>query len=162
MMRKALGLLAIAVLVLVLAPLAGLRAVPQDPPEKPQQRPTFRTGAELVRVDVVVLDRQGLPVTSLTANDFELQEEGAAQEIKSFQFVKADGQPEANDERTLAIRSRSHAASEAARENVRLFLIFWDEYHIGQMASATRARNALAQFVRTAFGPTDIVAFMIH
>jgi VWFA-related protein len=158
MMRKALGLLAIAVL--VLAPLAALRATTQDPPAKPQQRPTFRTGAELVRVDVVVLDRQGLPVTNLSANDFELQEEGTAQEIKSFQFVKADGQPEANDERTLAIRSRSHAASEAARENVRVFLIFWDEYHIGQMASATRARNALAQFVRTAFGPTDIVAFM--
>jgi VWFA-related protein len=157
MMRKALGLLATAVL--ALAPLGGLGAIAQDPP-KPQQRPTFRTGAELVRVDVVVLDRQGLPVPTLTANDFELQEEGAAQEIKTFQFVKADGNPEANDERTLAIRSRSHAASEASRENVRLFLIFWDEYHIGQMASATRARNALAHFVRTAFGPTDIVAFM--
>ncbi len=144
---------------LALAPLAAIRAIAQDPPP-PQQRPTFRTGAELVRVDVVVLDRNGLPVPSLTASDFELQEEGAAQEIKSFQFVKADGLPEANDERTLAIRSRSHAANEASRENVRLFLIFWDEYHIGQMASATRARGALAQFVRTAFGPTDIVAFM--
>jgi VWFA-related protein len=154
---RTLGLVAIAVL--ALAPVGALRGIPQDPPQ-PQQRPTFRTGAELVRVDVVVLDRHGLPVPTLTANDFELQEEGAAQEIKTFQFVKADGHPEANDERTLAIRSRSHAASEASRENVRLFLIFWDEYHIGQMVSATRARNALAQFVRTAFGPTDIVAFM--
>ena len=120
----------------------------------------FKTGADLVRVDVVVLDRQGEPVTSLTAGDFELQEEGVAQEIRAFQFVKADGHPAANDEVSLVIRSRSHAASEAARDNVRLFLIFWDEYHIGQMASATRARNALTQFVRTAFGPTDIVAFM--
>jgi VWFA-related protein len=41
-----------------------------------------------------------------------------------------------------------------------VFLIFWDEYHIGQMVSANRARAALMQFVRTAFGPTDIVAFM--
>lgn len=163
-MRKAYGLLAAFVLIAVLAGIRVMSAVSpasgQDAAPPPQQRPTFRTGAELVRVDVVVLDRHGLPVPSLTANDFELQEEGTAQEIKSFQFVKADGQPEANDDRTLAIRSRSHAASEASRENVRLFLIFWDEYHIGQMMSATRARNALAQFVRTAFGPTDIVAFM--
>ena len=43
---------------------------------------------------------------------------------------------------------------------MRLFLIFWDEYHIGQMMSATRARGYLTQFVRTAFGPTDIVGFM--
>ena len=61
---------------------------------------------------------------------------------------------------SLTIRSRSHAAAEAAKDNVRLFLIFWDEYHIGQMVSANRARAYLMQFVRTAFGPTDIVGFM--
>jgi VWFA-related protein len=155
MSRKAPGPLATAVLAVI--PLYLITLAAQDPP---QQRPTFKTGAELVRVDVVVLDRDGRPVPTLAATDFDLQEEGASQEIRSFQFVRADGQPEANDERTLTIRSRSHAASEASRDNVRVFLIFWDEYHIGQMASATRARNALMQFVRTAFGPTDIVAFM--
>lgn len=130
-------------------------------PDKPQpQKPVFRTGAELVRVDVVVLDRKGQPVPSLTAGDFVLQEEGVEQEIKSFQFVSANGQPDADNELSLTIRSRSHAASEAAKDNVRLFLIFWDEYHIGQMASANRARSSLMQFVRSAFGPTDIVAFM--
>jgi VWFA-related protein len=165
----------LAIAVMAAAGLVVLGAAPidqQDPAGQPQdqkkeaaqppqpQRPVFKTGADLVRVDVVVLDRHGQPVTSLTTNDFELQEEGVAQEIRAFQFVKADGQPEPNNELSLAIRSRSHAATEAARDNVRLFLIFWDEYHIGQMASATRARNALMQFVRTAFGPTDIVAFM--
>ena len=131
------------------------------PPDTPQpQKPVFRTGAELVRVDVVVLDRKGQPVPSLTAADFELQEEGELQEIKAFQFVRADGQPDADSEVSLTIRSRSHAASEAAKDNVRVFLIFWDEYHIGQMASANRARAALMEFVRRAFGPTDLVAFM--
>ena len=134
-------------------------SAPPAQPEQPQ-KPVFRTGAELVRVDVVVLNRQGQPVPSLSANDFELQEEGVSQEIQSFQFVRADGQPAADNELPLAIRSRSHAAMEASRDNVRVFLIFWDEYHIGQMASATRARASLMQFVRTAFGPTDIVAFM--
>jgi VWFA-related protein len=133
----------------------------QTPPSAPDtQKPVFRTGAELVRVDVVVLDRKGQPVPSLTAGDFELQEEGVDQEIRSFQFVKADGLPDADNELSLTIRSRSHAAAEASKDNVRVFIIFWDEYHIGQMASATRARASLMQFVRNAFGPTDIVAFM--
>jgi VWFA-related protein len=136
-------------------------AAAQTSPSAPDtQKPVFRTGAELVRVDVVVLDRKGQPVPSLTAGDFELQEEGVDQEIRSFQFVKADGLPDADNELSLTIRSRSHAAAEASRDNVRVFIIFWDEYHIGQMASANRARASLMQFVRNAFGPTDIVAFM--
>ena len=120
----------------------------------------FRTGAELVRVDVAVLDRHGVPVSSLTAGDFELEEDGVAQEIRTFQFIRNSGQPNESDDVSLTIRSRSHAASEAAKDNVRLFLIFWDEYHIGQMVSANRARSYLMHFVRTAFGPTDIVGFM--
>jgi VWFA-related protein len=131
-----------------------------NPDQKPQQPPVFRTGADLVRVDVAVLDRRGLPVPSLTASDFELQEDGVTQEIRAFQYVRADGQPAAGDDVELPIRSRSHAASEAAKDDVRVFLIFWDEYHIGQLASAVRARQYLMQFVRTAFGPRDLVAFM--
>ena len=96
----------------------------------------------------------------MTAADFELQEDGVAQEIRSFQFVRNIGQASKDDDVSLTIRSRSHAEAEAAKDNVRLFLIFWDEYHIGQMVSANRARSYLMQFVRTAFGPTDIVGFM--
>ena len=131
----------------------------QQPPPQPP-KPVFRTGAELVRVDVAVLDRKGIPVSSLTAADFELQEDGVAQEIRTFQFVENHGQPGKDDDVSLTIRSRSHAEAEAAKDNVRLFLIFWDEYHIGQMMSANRARTYLTHFVRTAFGPTDIVGFM--
>jgi VWFA-related protein len=170
--RPFIGLLAAAAAILLAgAPQARTEADQTQPPpatpaaaaapnDVPQQKPVFRTGAELVRVDVVVLDKKGVPVTNLTAEDFELEDEGEPQEIRSFQYVNADGQPDADSEVSLTIRSRSHAAAEASRDNVRVFLIFWDEYHIGQMASAVRARSALMQFVRTAFGPTDIVAFM--
>ena len=170
-----------ALLAVVLASLLVLRVFAQNPPPGPasqsppqappapsnpapaqsqQPKPVFRTGAELVRVDVAVLDKHGAPVTTLKADDFELTDEGERQEIKSFQYIAADGQPNADDEVSLTIRSRSHAAVEASKDNVRVFLIFWDEYHIGQMASALRAKTALMRFVRTAFGPTDIVAFM--
>ena len=139
-------------------PAAQGSAAGQNPQQPP--KPVFRTGAELVRVDVAVLDKKGVPVPSLTPADFELQEDGVGQEIKTFQYVQNVGQAAPGDEVSLTIRSRSHASAEAAKDNVRLFLIFWDEYHIGQMLSANRARTYLTHFVRTAFGPTDIVGFM--
>jgi VWFA-related protein len=64
------------------------------------------------------------------------------------------------DDTSLPIRSPEHAAVEAARDDIRVFVIFWDEYHIGQMVPAIRAREALTNFVQFAFGPTDLVALM--
>jgi VWFA-related protein len=129
-------------------------AAPVDQP----QLPTFRTGANLVRVDVTVLDHRGNPVPSLTAEDFLIEEDGVPQKVTSMKFVEATGQP--GDDVSLPIRSREHAALEAARDDVRVFLIFWDEYSIEQLGSAARAREALTRLVTKAFQPTDLVALM--
>ena len=80
--------------------------------------------------------------------------------MQSFKFVSADGQPPPGDDDSLAIRSPEHAAAEAARDDVRVFVIFWDEYHIGRFAEAIKGRKALTDFVTTAFGPADLVALM--
>jgi len=135
-------------------------ALPQTQPSQPPQPPTFRSGAELVRVDVTVVDRSGEPVTTLTADDFDVEEDGAVQSVQSFKFVSADGQPPAGDDVSLDIRSPEHAAAEASRDEVRVFVIFWDEYHIGKFASAIQGRKALTTLVSSAFGPTDLVALM--
>ena len=62
---------------LVVAPLG---AAPQDP-----QRPVFRSGVDLVRVDVSVRDGQRI-VTGLTAADFEVLDNGVAQQIDDASF----------------------------------------------------------------------------
>ena len=122
------------------------------------QPPVFRSGTNLVRVDVTVLGKDGQPVRSLSADDFELREDGQVQSITSFRLVEATGEP--TDDFSLPIRSREHAATEAARDDVRMFLIFWDEYHVEQFGSALRAREQLSRFVLNTFGPTDLVALM--
>ena len=127
---------------------------------QPAQPPTFRAEANLVRVDVTVVDRHGAPVTNLTAEDFAVEEDGAAQTVTSFKFVTADGGPPAGDDASLTIRSPEHAAAEAARDEVRVFVIFWDEYHISRFAEALKGRRALTTFVTSAFGPADLVALM--
>ena len=127
---------------------------------QPQQPPVFRTGASLVRVDVTVTDRHGEPVTSLSAEDFDVSEDGVPQTVETFKLVSADGRQAEDDDTSLDIRSPEHAAAEAARDEVRVFLLFWDEYHIGRFASAIQGRKALTDFVSAAFGPTDLVALM--
>ena len=97
-------------------------------------------------------------MTDLTRDDFDVSEDGLPQTIDSFELVRVTGEP--LDDRSLEIRSREHAATEAGREDVRLFLIFWDEYHIGEFIPAIRGREVLTEFVRTAFGPTDLVGIM--
>jgi VWFA-related protein len=126
-------------------------------PQQPQP-PVFRGGTNIVRVDVTVTNHRGEPVTDLTRDDFSLTEDGAAQTIESCELVRVTGEP--TDDRTLEIYSSSQVATEAARDDVRLFLIFWDEYHIGQFIPATRGKETLTEFVRTAFATTDLVGIM--
>ena len=141
-----------------LAALVALGSSPTAQQAPQQQPPVFRGGANVVRVDVTVTNRRGEQAIDLTRDDFSVTEDGAPQTIDSFELVHVSGAP--NDDRELEIHSTSQAATEAARDDVRLFLIFWDEYHIGEFIPATRAREALTEFVRNGFGPTDLVAIM--
>jgi VWFA-related protein len=134
-------------------------AQPPDQPPPQQPPPVFRGGTSQVRVDVTVLDRKGEPVRDLTKEDFEVREDGAPQLIDTIKLIEATGDAPADDT-SLPIRSPQHAAVEAARDDIRVYVIFWDEYHIGEMAPAIRARAALSEFVQSAFGPTDLVAMM--
>src|SRR3954468_9072034 len=53
----------------------------------------FRAGVDLVHFSVIVTDKQGAPVTGLTADDFELVEDGKPQTISYF----LEGFPESGD-----------------------------------------------------------------
>jgi VWFA-related protein len=70
---------------LVLIALATSALIGQQPPT-PQATPVFRSGVDLVLVDVVVRDRTGAVVKGLTADDFELLEDGVRQQIRTFAF----------------------------------------------------------------------------
>lgn len=137
---------------LLVAAVAASLAAQQQPP------PTFRTGTSVVRVDVTVIDRRGSPVTSLTADDFDVREDGEPQTITAFKLVEASGVP--TDDLSLEIRNPEHAKAEAARDDVRVFLIFWDEYHIEEFRSALYARSGFEKIMMEAFGPTDLVGIM--
>src|SRR5262245_29455937 len=63
----------------------ALLALAQAQP-RPEQPPTFRTEASYVRVDVYpTID--GKPVLDLTRDDFEVFEDGVAQNIDAFEHI---------------------------------------------------------------------------
>ncbi len=125
-----------------------------------QQPPTFRAGVKVVRVDVTVLGNGDKGVPDLTPADFEVSEDGVPQKVDTAQFIRLDGRPKPGDETSLEIRSRDHALAEAAREDVRLFVIFLDDYHIDRLPSITvPLRRELSAFI-TRLQPTDLVAIV--
>src|SRR5712691_12125655 len=63
----------------------------QQPPANQTPTPTFRTGINFVRVDVIVSDRNGGLVGDLKQTDFEVSEDGKPQAIESFKLIKLDG-----------------------------------------------------------------------
>ena len=57
------------------------------------QQPTFRSGVELVTIDVVATDRSGKPVHNLKVEDFELLEDGKSQPIRTLRFIDTSVAP---------------------------------------------------------------------
>jgi VWFA-related protein len=149
-------------------PAADEPAAGQAPGSDPQQpgaeqpgaeQPIFRAGINFVRVDVIVTDRQGNSVADLTQDDFEVSEDGKPQTIESFKFVKLDAISRADAEPARPIRSDFDEEREAARDDVRLFAIFLDDYHVRRANSMT-VRDPLIKFIQTQLLPTDMIAVM--
>src|SRR6185436_1240627 len=149
-------------LVLVLLLTAAVAAQEQKPApaEPPPQQPIFRAGTDLVRVDVTVMQRGDEPVADLRIADFEVTEDDVPQTIETLKFLNVDGTRQSDLNEPLEIRSKEHAMLEAAREDVRLFGIFLDDYHISKRPEITLPlREALTKFINQ-LGPNDLVALM--
>jgi VWFA-related protein len=154
-----LGSLLVAAAIQLLA--AQQPAQSQQPPQSPQKPPVFRTGTDLVRVDVTVLDRGGKAVTRLKQEDFVVFEDDVPQRIQAFQFVAFNGEHGADEDLELTIRPRDGTRNyELAREDVRMFLVFWDEYHILPDHQEKFLKDELLNFLKTMLNPTDLVAIM--
>jgi VWFA-related protein len=132
---------------------------PQDQPAADQQPPVFRGGINFVRVDAIVTDREGRPVLDLRPEDFEITEDDAAQTIETFKLIELDGGLLGTDGPPRAIRTDADEETEAGRDDVRLFAIFLDDYHVGETAGLS-ARESIARFIETQLGPSDMLGVM--
>lgn len=129
------------------------------PAPAPANQPTFRAGINFVRVDVIVSDKKGAPIADLTAKDFEVVEDGKPQTIEQFRLIRVDGNAPPGDLPPRQIRTKFDEETEAARDDVRVFVIFFDDYHT-RVGSAMSVKAPLTRFVQTQLGPNDLIALM--
>ena len=142
-------------------PADAQKASPPDGGQPPQAPPVFQTGINVVRVDRIVTDsKTGQPVADLKQGDFQVTEDNKPQKLETFRLIKLDGgRIPGPDGPPQAIRSDEDEELEAARDDVRLFAIFLDDYHTRRGASVS-VREPIAKFISTQLGPSDMVGLM--
>lgn len=128
--------------------IAALAAAgPQD------DKQTFRSSIDLVRVDVNVLDRNGAQVTGLGAGDFTVTVDGKPRKVLSADYVSAERRGE-----TAPASQSKYYSTNAGAAGGRLILIVVDQGSI-QPGRARRALMAADRFV-SRLNPSDRVGLI--
>jgi VWFA-related protein len=132
----------------------------QQQQQADQQQPTtIRRGINYVSVDVIVTDKDGNPVLDLTQNDFSVTEDGKPQTVDTFSIVKLDALAMAENGPPKQIRDDIDEEREAARPDVRLFVILLDDYHV-QRGNDLSVKKPLIEFLQNQVAPADMIAIM--
>jgi VWFA-related protein len=134
---------------LLLAIFAGAEAIRGQAP----QQPTFRVRVDAVEIDASVTDARGNPVTTLTADDFEILEDKKPQTISSFTLVNIP--THRVEPTTFAGRPIEPDVQSNQEGEGRLYVFVLDEV---SGAGALRARLFLRRFIDKYFGANDVAA----
>ena len=151
---------ALSALFLVGSPMAPAQNPPapqNPPPPAAKQDPSRSMGpvservdVSVTNIDVVVTDSKGNRIPGLTAQDFEVFQDGVPQAITNF-YAVAGGKLLLEDGKTIAIDSPA-AVEEIPRELKTRYVIYVDNLNI-QPQNRNRMFKRLKEFVSTAVGP---------
>jgi VWFA-related protein len=129
----------------------------QAPPQKPADtspQAVFKAGVELVRLDVRVVNEQGLPVKDLKADEVRVFEGSESRPVAFFQHI---AEPEGT---YLEVARRTIGAEVSTNQGAprgHLYVFVFDQAHIAA-ANEARARQAVERFLKTRVKPGDRVA----
>jgi VWFA-related protein len=121
------------------------------------QQPTFRSGVNYVRVDVVVTDKDDKPLTDLTKGDFSIVDQGRPQAIDTFQLMSVPV-----EHRTMDASSSPPppdvATNVAPTPNSRLFAIIVDDLHLVE-SDIIPLKRVLSDLIAS-MSPNDDIAIV--
>jgi len=126
-------------------------------PEEPIQGPTFRTGVDLVAVDVAVVDRRGRPVEDLRAPEFSVKIDGEVRRVVSAELIKVDVEAARKE---VADKTESFYTSNLTPPNGRQILIAVDQVNI-RPGSLRPVLDAAGRFLDM-LSPLDQIAFVAY
>lgn len=132
----------------------------QPPPPEP---PMFKVGVDIIRLDAVVTDRDGNVVTDLTADDFELRQDGRIQPITLAQYIAIENRratPPAGRAQAGVQRGPAVLPQRVSQGSVRrtIVLVVDDLGIAWENLEATR--KALRRFVDEDMQEGDLVALV--
>jgi VWFA-related protein len=123
----------------------------------------FRASAALIRLDVLVTDSQGLPVTDLTATDFAVFQDGKRQSLQFVEFRPGSWQsaprPGPSKAATLSPGEPQRARNDGPEAIGRRLLFLVDDFHM-EFDSVARVREALSKIAADGLLPDDQVLIM--
>ena len=138
-------------------------AGPQNPPAPPggqnpqtQRPPVFRAGANFVLVDAYP-QRDGRLVEGLTAEDFEVREDGKPQQVETFEFVRVE--PSMSEAQRRDPNTQREAEMLAADPHNRVFVIYLDTLHT-TVEGSHRIRAPLVDALNRLVAPNDLFGVM--
>ena len=129
----------------------------QSSPQAPDQGPTFRTGVEVIAVDVGVVDGRGRPVPDLLAPDFAVKIDGAPRRVVSADYVRIDVEAA---RREAADPVEPLYTTNLRPPNGRLIVIAFDQAGV-RSGYGRPILNTAAKFLDQ-LSPADRVAFVAY
>jgi VWFA-related protein len=157
-MRRISRTSALALLLALLAT-AGVpaRQAPASAPPDQESEVTFKVEINYVEVDAAVFDRQGNFVDDLGPGDFEVLEDGVAQEISAF--TKVDIPIERNEPMPLqaSVPIQPDVISNARPFDGRLYVIILDDKHTGALRTPL-VKKAAEEFITEYMADNDLAA----
>jgi VWFA-related protein len=120
-----------------------------------QRLPSFRSGVDIVRLDVSVLDKNRRPVLGLTAADFTITVDGTVQPIVGFDAVVLPPRepPTAPWMRDVAPDVRTNALGEP-----RLFVIIMDDVQTPPDPYMVNSAKTIARTIVDQLAPSDLAS----
>jgi VWFA-related protein len=121
------------------------------------QTPAFRSGVNLIEVDVVVRDKAGNPVRGLQRGEFQVFEDGKPVTAETFTAIDLPPAPTGEtipplDTSLVSIGSNDYP------DDGRLFLIVLDDFHIRFDASRIVRTKRIARRLIERLAPGDLAA----
>jgi VWFA-related protein len=135
---------------------AGPLALAQRPANQPtRSQEVLRIGVDLVRVDATVTDARGRPVTDLTADDFEIVQDGKPRPISTFAFVRTADAP-TESPAPAPVAPRLPVPRDQIRRTIAIVV---DDLGLS-FESMYRVREVLKKFLDTQMQRGDLVAIL--
>jgi VWFA-related protein len=127
----------------------------QQAPVDPRSQATFKTGIDIVQLDVSVFDQDRRPLRGLTMEDFTVLENGSPQPIVAVVPIEV---PEASTPSATWLRDAPLDAVSNSGDTRRLITIVLDDASMGYELGEPKSAREVAHKIVDQMGPEDLAS----